>query len=49
VDDVLTTGATIGSCAEAIFAAVNSDPSLLPCCISIAVLYGSKQGLGVKE
>ena len=43
VDDVLTTGATIGSCAEAIFAAVPD------CRISIAALYASKHGLGVKE
>ncbi len=49
VDDVLTTGATIGSCAEAIFDAVNSCPALLPCRISIAALYASKQGLGIKE
>ncbi len=43
VDDVLTTGATIGSCAEAITRAVPS------CRISIAVLYASKKGLGIKE
>lgn len=43
VDDVLTTGATIGSCAEAILAAAPD------CRISIAVLYASKQGLGIKE
>lgn len=43
VDDVLTTGATIGSCAEAILAAVPG------CRISIASLYASKQGLGIKE
>jgi ComF family protein len=43
VDDVLTTGATIGSCAEAILAAVPD------CRISIAALYASKQGLGIKE
>lgn len=43
VDDVLTTGATIGSCAEAVFAAVPD------CRISIACLYASKQGLGIKE
>lgn len=43
VDDVLTTGATIGSCAESIFAAVPD------CRVSIACLYASKQGLGIKE
>ncbi len=43
VDDVLTTGATIGSCAEAILAAAPG------CRISIAALYASKQGLGIKE
>ena len=43
VDDVMTTGATIGSCAEAIVQAV---PDVR---ISIAVLYASKQGLGIKE
>lgn len=43
VDDVLTTGATIGSCAEAIFTAVPE------CKISIAALYASKQGIGIKE
>ena len=43
VDDVLTTGATIGSCAEAILAAAPD------CRISIAALYASKQGLGVKD
>jgi ComF family protein len=43
VDDVLTTGATIGSCAEAILAAVPS------CRVSVAALYASKQGLGVKD
>jgi ComF family protein len=43
VDDVLTTGATIGSCAEAILSAVPS------CRVSIAALYASKQGLGVRE
>jgi ComF family protein len=43
VDDVLTTGATIASCAEAIVAAVPD------CRISIAVLYASKKGLGIKE
>lgn len=43
VDDVLTTGATIGSCAEAIARAVPS------CTISIATLYASKRGLGVKD
>ena len=43
VDDVMTTGATIGSCAEAIVRAVPD------CRISIAVLYASKQGLGIKE
>lgn len=43
VDDVLTTGATIGSCAEAILESVPG------CRISIAVLYASKRGLGIKE
>jgi ComF family protein len=43
VDDVMTTGATIGSCAEAIATAVPD------CRVSVAVLYASKQGLGVKE
>jgi ComF family protein len=43
VDDVMTTGATVGSCAEAIARAVPS------CRISVAVLYASKQGLGIKE
>jgi ComF family protein len=43
VDDVMTTGATVGSCAEAIVAAVPG------CRVSIAVLYASKQGLGIKE
>ena len=43
VDDVLTTGATIGSCAEAILTAVPD------CKISIAALYASKQGLGIKD
>ncbi len=43
VDDVLTTGATIGSCAEAI---VRAAPGVR---ISVAVLYASKQGLGIKE
>jgi ComF family protein len=43
VDDVLTTGATIASCAEAIVAAVPD------CRISIATLYASKKGLGIKE
>ena len=43
VDDVLTSGATIGSCAEAIVAAVPD------CRISIAALYASKQGLGIKD
>ncbi len=43
VDDVLTTGATIGSCAEAMARAVPS------CRISIATLYASKQGLGIKD
>lgn len=43
IDDVLTTGATIGSCAEAIFAVVPD------CKISIATLYASKRGLGIKE
>lgn len=42
-DDVLTTGATIGSCAEAIFRAVPD------CRLSIAVLYASRQGLGIKD
>ncbi len=40
---VLTTGATIGSCAEAILAAVPD------CKISIATLYASKRGLEIKE
>jgi ComF family protein len=43
VDDVLTTGATIGSCADAIVRAVPD------CRISIAVLYASRQGLGIKD
>lgn len=43
VDDVLTTGATVGSCAEAIARAVPD------CTISIATLYASKRGLGVKD
>jgi ComF family protein len=43
VDDVMTTGATVGSCAEAICRAVPD------CRVSIAVLYASKQGLGIKE
>ncbi len=43
VDDVLTTGATIGSCADAIVRAVPD------CRVSIATLYASKQGLGIKE
>lgn len=43
VDDVLTTGATIGSCAEAILESVPD------CQVSIAVLYASKHGLGIKE
>lgn len=43
VDDVLTTGATIGSCAEAIARAVPD------CRISIATLYASRLGLGIKE
>ena len=43
VDDVMTTGATIGSCAEAIVRAVPD------CRISVAVLYASKQGLGIRE
>ncbi|MDR2912659.1 MAG: ComF family protein [Alistipes sp.] len=43
VDDVLTTGATVGSCAEAMVRAVPD------CRVSVAVLYASKQGLGIKE
>jgi ComF family protein len=43
VDDVMTTGATVGSCAEAIVRAVPESR------VSIAVLYASKQGLGIKE
>jgi ComF family protein len=43
VDDVLTTGATIGSCAEAIVTAVPD------CRLSIATLYASKKGLGITE
>jgi ComF family protein len=43
IDDVLTTGATIGSCAETIVKAVPD------CRISIATLYASKKGLGIKE
>lgn len=43
VDDVLTTGATIGSCAEAIFRSVPD------CRVSIAALYASKKGLGIKD
>ncbi|MDR2883421.1 MAG: ComF family protein [Alistipes sp.] len=43
VDDVLTTGATIGSCAEAIAASVPDAR------ISIAVLYASRRGLGMKD
>lgn len=43
VDDVLTTGATIASCAETIFRAVPD------CRMSIATLYASKRGLGIKD
>jgi ComF family protein len=43
VDDVLTTGATIGSCAEAIARAL---PDVR---ISIAALYASKRGVGIRE
>ncbi|MDR1671809.1 MAG: ComF family protein [Alistipes sp.] len=43
VDDVLTTGATLGSCAEEIARTVPD------CNISIATLYASKKGLGIKE
>lgn len=42
VDDVLTTGATISSCAEAIIAAVPD------CHISIATLYASQRLLGIR-
>lgn len=43
VDDVLTTGATISSCAEAISRAVPD------CRISIATLYASKKGVGIND
>ncbi|MDR2890588.1 MAG: ComF family protein [Alistipes sp.] len=43
VDDVLTTGATVASCARAIAAAVPD------CRVSVATLYASKQGLGVRD
>ncbi len=43
VDDVLTTGATIGSCAEAIAGTV---PDVR---LSIATLYASRQGLGIRD